>query len=59
MFDRCKLNKCCICIKNRLGALKWPLKEGSHLIEVARTAGLTVHELNQFLKPLCKPLFFQ
>ena len=24
------------------GALKWPLKGGSHLIEVAATAGLTV-----------------
>ena len=25
------------------GALKWPLKGGSRLIEVAATAGLTVH----------------
>ena len=42
-LDRCKLNKGAFTFKIIRGALKWPLKGGSRLIEVAATAGLTVH----------------
>ena len=41
-LDRCTLNKGPFAFKIVLGALKWPLKGGSRLIEVATTAGLTV-----------------
>ena len=36
------LNKGAFAFKIVRGALKWPLKGGSRLIEVAATAGLTV-----------------
>ena len=39
---RCTLNKGAFAFKSILGAQKWPLKEGSRLMEVAATAGLTV-----------------
>ena len=42
MLDRCTLNKGAFAFKIVRGALKWPLKGGSRLIEVAATAGLTV-----------------
>ena len=38
------LNKGAFAFKIVLGALKWPLKAGSRLIEVAATAGLTVQQ---------------
>ena len=41
-LDRCTLNKGAFAFKISRGALKWPLKGGSRLIEVAATAGLTV-----------------
>ena len=46
-LDRCTLNKGAFAFKivrggGGGGALKWPLKGGSRLIEVAATAGLTV-----------------
>ena len=41
-LDRCTLNKGAFAFKIFQGALKWPLKGGSRLIEVAATAGLTV-----------------
>ena len=41
-LDRCTLNKGAFAYKIVREALKWPLKEGSRLIEVAATAGLTV-----------------
>ena len=41
-LDRCTLNKGAFAFKIVRGALKWPLKGGSGLIEVAATAGLTV-----------------
>ena len=41
-LDRCTLNKGAFAFKIVRGALKWPLKGGSRLIEVATTAGLTV-----------------
>ena len=41
-LDRCTLNKGAFAFKTVRGALKWPLKGGSRLIEVAATAGLTV-----------------
>ena len=41
-LDRCTLNKGAFAFKFVQGALKWPLKGGSRLIEVAATAGLTV-----------------
>ena len=41
-LDRCTLNKGAFALKIVRGALKWPLKGGSRLIEVAATAGLTV-----------------
>ena len=41
-LDRCTLNKGAFAFKIVRGALKWPLKGGSRLIEVAATAGLTV-----------------
>ena len=41
-LDRCTFNKVAFAFKIVRGALKWPLKGGSHLIEVAATAGLTV-----------------
>ena len=44
-LDRCTLNKVAFAFKIVRGALKWPLKGGSHLIEVAATAGLTVLEI--------------
>ena len=43
-LDRCTLNKGSFAFKIVRGALKWPLKGGSRLIEVAATAGLTVFE---------------
>ena len=42
-LDRCTLNKGAFAFKIVRRALKWPLKGGSRLIEVAATAGLTVH----------------
>ena len=42
VLDRCTLNKGAFAFKIVRGALKWPLKGGSRLIEVAATAGLTV-----------------
>ena len=42
-LDRCTLNKGAFAFKIVPGALKWPLKGGSRLIEVAATAGLTVY----------------
>ena len=42
VLDRCTLNKGAFTFKIVRGALKWPLKGGSRLIEVAATAGLTV-----------------
>ena len=44
-LDRCTLNKGAFAFKIVRGALKWPLKGGSRLIEVAATAGLTVASL--------------
>ena len=41
-LDRCTLNRGAFAFKIVGGALKWPLKGGSRLIEVAATAGLTV-----------------
>ena len=41
-LDRCTLNKGAFAFKIVRVALKWPLKGGSRLIEVAATAGLTV-----------------
>ena len=41
-LDRCTLNKGALAFKIVRGALKWPLKGGSRLKEVAATAGLTV-----------------
>ena len=41
-LDRCTLYKGAFAFKIVRRALKWPLKGGSHLIEVAATAGLTV-----------------
>ena len=41
-LDRCTLNKGAFAFKIVRGALKWPLKGGSRLIEVAAAAGLTV-----------------
>ena len=41
-LDRCTLNKGSFAFEIVRGALKWPLKGGSRLIEVAATAGLTV-----------------
>ena len=45
-LDRCTLNKGAFAFKIIWGggALKWPLKGGSRLIEVAATAGLTVNQ---------------
>ena len=43
-FDRCMLNKGAFAFKIVQWALKWPLKGGSRLIQVAATAGLTVNE---------------
>ena len=46
-LDRCTLIKGALAFKivrgGGGGALKWPLKGGSRLIEVAATASLTVH----------------
>ena len=41
-LDRWSLNKGAFAFKVVWGALKWPLKGGSRLIEVAATADLTV-----------------
>ena len=41
-LDRLLLNKGAFAFKIVRKALKWPLKGGSRLIEVAATAGLTV-----------------
>ena len=41
-LDRCTLNRDAFAFKIVRGALNWPLKGGSRLIEVAATAGLTV-----------------
>ena len=41
-LDRCTLNKGAFTFKIVRGALKWPLKGGSRLVQVAATAGLTV-----------------
>ena len=42
-LDRWPLNKGAFAFKTVWGALKWSLKGGSRLIEVAATAGLTVY----------------
>ena len=47
-LDRCTLNKGAFAFKIIRGALKWPLKGGSRLIQVAATAGLTVLTLASF-----------
>ena len=47
-LDRCTLNKGAFAFKIVRGALKWPLKGGSRLIEVAATAGLTVLLVSDF-----------
>ena len=55
MLDRCTLNKGAFAFKIVLGALKWLLKGGSHLIEVAAIAGLTVDDnLYHYLIPRLK-----
>ena len=58
-LDRCMLNKGAFAFKMVPGALKilvkWPLKGGSRLIEVAATAGLTVLDIS-VPKKLCAPL---
>ena len=41
-LDRCTLYKGAFAFKIVRGALKWPLKGGSRLIQVAATAGLSV-----------------
>ena len=46
-LDRCTPNKGAFAFQIVRGALKWPLKGGSHLIEVAATAGLTVFALEK------------
>ena len=46
------LNKGAFAFKIVQGALKWPLMGGSHLIEVAATAGLTVSQFLQ-LDEMC------
>ena len=57
---RCTLNKGAFAFKIVRGALKWPLKGGSRLIEVAATAGLTVFMSRIILRsPAKKSLFFQ
>ena len=48
-LDRCTLNKGAFAFKIVRGALNWPLKGGSRLIEVAATAGLTVVEHRTYL----------
>ena len=47
-LDRCTLNKGAFAFKIVRGTLKWPLKGGSRLIEVAATAGLTVLRIRLF-----------
>ena len=49
-LDRCTLNKGAFAFKIVRGALKWPLKGGSRLIEVAATAGLTVLVLGHLMQ---------
>ena len=49
-LDRCTLNKGEFAFKIARGALKWPLKGGSRLIEVAATAGLTVCDISKASK---------
>ena len=49
-LDRCTLNKGAFAFKIVQGALKWPLKGGSRLIEVAATAGLTVLVLGHLMQ---------
>ena len=57
-LDRCTLNKGAFVFKIVRGALKWPLKGGSSLIEVAATAGLTVFKLELMSQNMpFKPLF--
>ena len=50
-LDRFTLNKGAFAFKIVRGALKWPLKGGSRLIEVAATAGLTVRALRGYFGP--------
>ena len=45
MLDRCMLNKGAFAFKIVREALKWLLKGGSRLIQVAATAGLTVYHI--------------
>ena len=49
-LDRCTLNKGAFAFKIVRGALKWPLKGGSRLIEVAATAGLTVYNFKDLIR---------
>ena len=55
-LDRCTLNKGTFAYLHsksfRGGGLKWPLKGGSCLIEVAATAGLTVILSSYLGKPM-------
>ena len=51
-LDRCTLNTGAFAFKIVRGALKWPLKGGSPLIEVAATAGLTVLALYFLLQKI-------
>ena len=44
------LNKGAFAFKTVRGALKWPLKGGSRLIEVDAKAGLTVHSISKASK---------
>ena len=53
-LDRCTLNKGAFAFKIVRGALRWPLKGGSRLIEVAATAGLTVILKSIVISMLCR-----
>ena len=53
-LDRCTLNKGAFAFKIVRGALKWPLKGGSRLIEVAATAGLTVLSNKRITKAMIR-----
>ena len=53
-LGKCTLNKGAFAFKIVRGALKWPLKGGSHLIQVAATAGLTVASSSGSLPSLFK-----
>ena len=55
VLDRCTLNKGAFAFKIVWGALKWLLKGGSPILEVAAIAGLTVDDnLYHYLIPRLK-----